>query len=303
MHSEQGVHPQDVSEGLTDYHSHQQSDASSLDALTMWLKLVGRRNLLTKEQEVELAKRAERGCVQSKKELVEANLRLVVSIAKRFAGRGLPLGDLIQEGNLGLVRAVEKFDPERGYRFSTYATWWIRQAVSRAISDQARTIRLPVHMNETLGRVARTASSLEQSLGREPTVHEIAQHANLSPTRVQMLLGVPSDATSLEIQIGPEGDFRLAELVMDQSSGEEVEKSLQSLDIKSSLQFITNLSDRERCVLELRYGLGNRAPMAVEEIATELGVSKERVRQLEARSMRKLRTPESRKLMSRVLLD
>ncbi len=260
------------------------------DSVRLYLKKIGKVRLLTREDEVRLAQRAERNDMAAKNALVEANLRLVVSIAKRYTGRGLTLLDLIQEGNLGLIRAVEKFDWRRGFKFSTYATWWIRQAITRALADQSRTIRIPVHMVERMNRVARVRRSLLQKNGREPTPEEIAFELEMPVARVEEALKVGQEPVSLETPVGSEeGDASLADFIPDASIDRPLEivaNRLREADVQAALE---SLPWRERRVLELRYGLAGEGPMTLEEIGTQVGVTRERVRQIESKTLLKLK--------------
>jgi RNA polymerase primary sigma factor len=260
------------------------------DSVRLYLKKIGKVRLLTREDEVRLARRAERNDMSAKNALVEANLRLVVSIAKRYTGRGLTLLDLIQEGNLGLIRAVEKFDWRRGFKFSTYATWWIRQAITRALADQSRTIRIPVHMVERINRVARVRRALLQKHGREPTPEEIAVELEMPVARVEEALKVGQEPVSLETPVGSEeGDASLADFIPDSSIDrplEVVANRLREADLQAALE---SLPWRERRVLELRYGLAGEGPMTLEQIGTQVGVTRERVRQIESKTLLKLK--------------
>jgi RNA polymerase primary sigma factor len=260
------------------------------DSVRLYLKKIGKVRLLTREDEVRLAQRAERNDMGAKNALVEANLRLVVSIAKRYTGRGLTLLDLIQEGNLGLIRAVEKFDWRRGFKFSTYATWWIRQAITRALADQSRTIRIPVHMVERMNRVARVRRALIQKNGREPTPEEIGEELEMPAARVEEALKVGQEPVSLETPVGSEeGDASLADFIPDSSIDRPLEivaNRLREADVQAALE---SLPWRERRVLELRYGLAGEGPMTLEEIGTQVGVTRERVRQIESKTLLKLK--------------
>src|SRR5215217_4130652 len=260
------------------------------DAVRLYLRSIGRVPLLTREDEVRLAKRIEMNDMAAKNSLIEANLRLVVSIAKRYTGRGLTLLDLIQEGNLGLIRAVEKFDWRRGFKFSTYATWWIRQGITRALADQSRTIRIPVHMVERMNRVQRVRRSLLQKNGREPTPEEIAVQVEMSADQVEEILELGKEPVSLETPVGSgEGDARLADFIEDEQHDaplETVSNSLRDVDLEQALR---TLQWRERRVLELRYGLSSEEPMTLEAIGSEVGVPRERVRQIESRTLAKLK--------------
>jgi RNA polymerase primary sigma factor len=260
------------------------------DAVRSYLKSIGRVKLLTKEDEVRLAKRIEMNDMSAKNALIEANLRLVVSIAKRYTGRGLTLLDLIQEGNLGLIRAVEKFDWRRGFKFSTYATWWIRQGITRALADQSRTIRIPVHMVERMNRVQRVRRALLQKEGREPTPEEIAVQVEMNPIQVEEILELGKEPVSLETPVGSgEGDARLADFIEDDQHDaplDVVSTSMRNSDLEDALR---TLQWRERRVLELRYGLSSEEPMTLEAIGSEVGVTRERVRQIESRTLAKLK--------------
>ncbi len=268
-----------------------------VDSLRLYLHAIGRVELLTAVGEVDLAKRIERGDVNAKRQMVEANLRLVVSIAKGYVGRGLSFLDLIQEGSLGLIRAVEKFDYRRGYKFSTYATWWIRQAVTRAIADKSRTIRIPVHVNEKLARVRSVERSLVQDLGREPEPWEVAREVGLALSEVRELMGFGSAPVSLEAPIGEDGSGRIADLVADESSDGPFEHATDSLQREGLKRALSLLGDRERTVIELRYGLTGRPPLTLEHIGRDFGITRERVRQIESNSLRKLkRLPQAQSL-------
>jgi RNA polymerase primary sigma factor len=269
------------------------SDAS-VDSLRLYLRSIGRVELLTAEQEVELAKRIERGDDAAKQHMVEANLRLVVSIAKNHVGRGLTLLDLIQEGSLGLIRAVEKFDYRRGYKFSTYATWWIRQAVSRAVADKARTIRIPVHMVERLNTITNMERQLVQKLGREPEPHEIASELKWPTTEVRELMRFAQQPVSLEKSVGDQEDSELIDLVEDKTAESPDEAAAESIQRETVWRALSMLSDRDRKVIEMRYGLDGRKPATLDEVAQELGLTRERVRQIEHSSLKQLkRLPEA----------
>ncbi len=262
---------------------------ASSDPVRMYLREIGRVSLLTAAEEVSLARRIERNEPMAKQALIEANLRLVVSVAKRYVGRGLSFLDLIQEGNLGLIRAVEKFDYRRGYKFSTYATWWIRQAVTRAIADQARTIRVPVHMVETINRVSRVQRQLLQELGREPELHEIAAELEMPVERVREIQKVSQEPVSLETPVGEEDDSELGDLIEDEavvSPPDAVSIQMQREQLHSVLD---GLSHRERKVIELRFGLRGEEPRTLEEIGRRFGVTRERIRQIESKTLSKLK--------------
>jgi RNA polymerase primary sigma factor len=269
----------------------------SLDSLRLYLRSIGRVELLTADQEVELAQRIERGDMQAKRHMVEANLRLVVSIAKGYLGRGLGFLDLIQEGSLGLIRAVEKFDYRRGYKFSTYATWWIRQAVTRAIADKARTIRIPVHMVEKLNRVTHVERQLVQRLGREPEPAEIAAELKISVREVRDILRVAQMPISLEKPVGDEDESELGDFVADDSVEEPFDAATENLQREDIQRALDALPERERQVIELRYGLRGHEPLTLEEVGRAFGVTRERIRQIENNTLRKLKQlPEAQRL-------
>ena len=267
------------------------------DPVRMYLKDIGKVNLLTAEEEIELAKRMEEGDEDAKKRLAEANLRLVVSIAKRYVGRGMLFLDLIQEGNLGLIKAVEKFDYRKGYKFSTYATWWIRQAITRAIADQARTIRIPVHMVETINKLIRVSRQLLQELGREPTPEEIAKEMEMSVDRVREILKISQEPVSLETPIGEEEDSHLGDFIQDDNVPVPADAAAFTLLKEQLVEVLSTLTDREQKVLRLRFGLDDGRARTLEEVGKEFNVTRERIRQIEAKALRKLRHPSrSRKL-------
>ena len=267
------------------------------DPVRMYLKEIGRIPLLSSEEEIELAKRMEEGDEEAKKKLSEANLRLTVSIAKRYSGRGMQFLDLIQEGNLGLIKAVEKFDYRKGYKFSTYATWWIRQSITRAIADQARTIRIPVHMVETMNRVNRTSRRLLQEYGREPTPEEIAEAMNLPVERVLEISKISQEPVSLETPIGEEEDSHLGDFIQDEHIPVPADEAAHTLLRVQLEKVMDTLSEREQKVLALRFGLEDGKPHTLEEVGREFQVTRERIRQIEAKALRKLRHPtRSRKL-------
>jgi RNA polymerase primary sigma factor len=269
----------------------------SLDSLRLYLRSIGRVELLTADQEVDLAKRIERGDMVAKRHMVEANLRLVVSIAKSYLGRGLSFLDLIQEGSLGLIRAVEKFDYRRGYKFSTYATWWIRQAVTRALADKARTIRIPVHMVEKLNRVAHVERQLVQRLGREPEPAEIALELQWTVRDVRDVLRVSQMPISLEKPIGDEDDSELGDFVADDSVEEPFETASENLQKEDVHRVLDALPRREREVIELRYGLNGHEPLTLEQVGEAFGVTRERIRQIENNTLKKLKAlPEAQRL-------
>jgi RNA polymerase primary sigma factor len=269
----------------------------SLDSLRLYLRSIGQVELLTAAQEVELAKRIERGDMLAKRQMVEANLRLVVSIAKGYLGRGLSFLDLIQDGSLGLIRAVEKFDYRRGYKFSTYATWWIRQAVTRAIADKARTIRIPVHMVEKLNRLAHVERQLVQRLGREPEPHEIAAELRWSLSDVRDMLRVAQTPISLEKPVGDEDDSELGDFVADDANAEPFEEASEHLQREGVRRALDALPERERQVIELRYGLSGLEPLTLEEVGRTFGVTRERIRQIESNTLKKLKClPEAQML-------
>ncbi len=267
------------------------------DPVRMYLKEIGKVPLLTAEEEIELAKRMELGDQEAKKRLAEANLRLVVSIAKRYVGRGMLFLDLIQEGNLGLIKAVEKFDYRKGYKFSTYATWWIRQAITRAIADQARTIRIPVHMVETINKLIRVSRQLLQELGREPTPEEIAEEMNMPVDSVREILKISQEPVSLETPIGEEEDSHLGDFIQDDNVPVPADAAAFTLLKEQLVEVLSTLTDREQKVLRLRFGLDDGRARTLEEVGKEFNVTRERIRQIEAKALRKLRHPSrSRKL-------
>jgi RNA polymerase primary sigma factor len=269
----------------------------SLDSLRLYLRSIGRVELLTGEQEIELARRIEKGDMVAKRHMVEANLRLVVSIAKGYLGRGLSFLDLIQEGSLGLIRAVEKFDYRRGYKFSTYATWWIRQAVTRAIADKARTIRIPVHMFEKLNRVTHIERQLVQRLGREPEPHEVAAEMKVSVREIRDILRVAQMPISLEKPVGDEDESALGDFVADEATEEPFDAATESLQRENIQRALDALPERERQVLELRYGLRGHEPLTLEEVGRAFGVTRERIRQIENNTLKKLKQlPEAQRL-------
>ena len=267
------------------------------DPVRMYLKEIGKVPLLSAEEEIELAKRMENGDQEAKKRLAEANLRLVVSIANRYVGRGMLFLDLIQEGNLGLIKAVEKFDYRKGYKFSTYATWWIRQAITRAIADQARTIRIPVHMVETINKLIRVSRQLLQELGREPTPEEISEEMGMPVDRVREILKISQEPVSLETPIGEEEDSHLGDFIQDDNVPVPAEAASFTLLREQLVEVLGTLTEREQKVLRLRFGLDDGRARTLEEVGKEFNVTRERIRQIEAKALRKLRHPSrSRKL-------
>ncbi|MDI9438868.1 MAG: RNA polymerase sigma factor RpoD [Limnochordia bacterium] len=265
------------------------------DPVRMYLKEIGRVPLLTAEEEVELAKRIEQGDQEAVRKLAEANLRLVVSIAKRYVGRGMQLLDLIQEGNLGLIKAVEKFDYRKGFKFSTYATWWIRQAITRSIADQARTIRIPVHMVETINKLTRVSRQLLQELGRAPTPEEIAEEMDMPPERVREIMKIAQEPVSLETPIGEEEDSHLGDFIEDQEATAPAEAAAFTMLQEQLEEVLESLTPREQQVLKLRFGLEDGRGRTLEEVGQVFGVTRERIRQIEAKALRKLRHPSRSK--------
>ena len=265
------------------------------DPVRMYLKEIGKIPLLSPEQELDIARRMAEGDESARKAMTEANLRLVVSIAKRYVGRGMQLLDLIQEGNLGLLKAVEKFDYTKGYKFSTYATWWIRQSITRAIADQARTIRIPVHMVETINRVIRTAHSMVQSLGREPTAEEIAAEMHMELPKVEEILKIAQEPVSLETPIGEEEDSHLGDFIQDEEASQPAEAASYTLLREQLEEVLTTLTPREEQVLRMRFGLTDGKAHTLEEVGKEFDVTRERIRQIESKALRKLRHPSRSK--------
>lgn len=277
---------------LITHHPESDSDLNSVDdSVKMWLRKIGRIPLLTAEQEIALARGAQTGSDKCKQMLIEANLRLVVSIAKKFLGRGLSMQDLIQEGNMGLIRAVEKFDANRGFRFSTYATWWIRQAISRAISDQGRTIRVPVHTLEAVNRLMRAANQLQQRFGREPTSLELADELGITEDKVHDFFRAISDPLSLETPIGESEDSTLAEFIIDGQGETPADAAVRSVLRRRIDEVLDALTEREREVILMRFGLTDGQPHTLEEVARSFQVTRERIRQIEQKSLKKLKHP------------
>ena len=265
------------------------------DPVRMYLREIGRVPLLTAEEEVELGRRIQEGDPEARRRLTESNLRLVVSIAKRYVGRGLPLLDLVQEGNLGLIKGVEKFDFSKGYKFSTYATWWIRQAITRAIADQARTIRIPVHMVETINRLVRTNRQLTQQLGREPTTDEIAREMGVSTARVDEIVKIAQEPISLETPVGEEEDSHLGDFITDEDTLAPADAASAALMREQLMDVLDTLTPREEKVIRLRFGLDDGMPKTLEEVGLVFNVTRERIRQIESKALRKLRNPSKNK--------
>ena len=273
------------------------------DPVRMYLKEIGRVPLLTSDQEIDIAKRMADGDEEAKQQLAEANLRLVVSVAKRYVGRGMQFLDLIQEGNLGLIKAVDKFDYHKGYKFSTYATWWIRQAITRAIADQARTIRIPVHMVETINKLVRIQRQLLQSLGREPTPEEIAEEMGLTPERVREIQKISQEPVSLETPIGEEEDSQLGDFIEDDAAIVPPDAASFSMLQEQLSKTLEGLAERERKVISLRFGLEDGHPRTLEEVGREFGVTRERIRQIESKTLAKLRHPSRSQKLKDYLED
>ena len=265
------------------------------DPVKAYLKEIGQVPLLSAEEEQTLARAARAGDADARRRLSEANLRLVVSVAKRYAGRGLPFLDLIQEGNLGLMKAAEKFEPDRGFKFSTYATWWIRQSITRAIADQGRTIRIPVHLVEHINRVRKTAGELLRKNGREPTAEEIAVRLEMEPDRVRELLQLAQEPVSLETPVGEEEDAHLEDFIQDEEAGVPVDEAGRQLLRRELMSVLKSLTPREERVITLRFGLDDGRPRTLEELGKEFNVTRERIRQIEAKALRKLRHPSRAK--------
>lgn len=275
-------------------------DDASDDSVRLYLREIGKIPLLSAEEELELAKRVVEGDKKAKDKMAEANMRLVVSIAKRYSGRGLDFLDLIQEGNTGLLRAVEKFDPDKGFKFSTYATWWIRQAITRAIADQARTIRIPVHMVETINKLLRTQRRMTQELNREPTIEELAKELEMEPEKVEYVMKIKQDITSLDAGVGRDGDEEdsvLRDFIEDEESATPEESAASQLLKEQVQEILSTLSDREQKIIKMRFGLENGKSHTLEEVGQEFAVTRERIRQIEAKALAKLRKhKDSKKL-------
>lgn len=275
---------------------------STEDPVRMYLKEIGNVPLLDMEKEIEIAKRMENGDEQAKKELTEANLRLVVSIAKKYVGRGMPFLDLIQEGNMGLMKAVDKFDYSKGFKFSTYATWWIRQAITRGIADTGRTIRVPVHMVETINKTLRMSRTLLQELGREPTAEEVAARLDVSVDRVQEVLKISRDPVSLDTPIGEEDDSHLGDFIEDEGAASPADSAAFSMLREELSTALESLTEREKMVIQLRFGLEDGRARTLEEVGKEFNVTRERIRQIEAKALRKLRHPSRSKRLKDFLM-
>ena len=292
---QEGVEIQEDSEEVVKDIVFDNIEAATDDSVKMYLKDIGQVPLLRPDEEIELAKRMSEGDVDAKNRLSEANLRLVVSIAKRYVGRGMQFLDLIQEGNLGLMKAVEKFDYTKGFKFSTYATWWIKQSITRAIADQARTIRIPVHMVETINKTGRVSRQLLQTLGREPTTAEIAEKMGLTEEKVIEIQKIAQDPVSLEKPIGEEEDSHLGDFIEDNTSASPAEKAETRMLKEHLLEVLSTLTPRENEVIRKRYGLDDSRPKTLEEVGREFNVTRERIRQIEAKALRKLRHPNRTK--------
>ena len=275
-------------------------DAFADDSVRLYLREIGKIPLLTPEEEADLAQRIVKGDKKAKDKMVESNMRLVVSIAKRYGGRGLDFLDLIQEGNTGLLRAVEKFDPEKGFKFSTYATWWVRQAITRAIADQARTIRIPVHMVETINKVLRTTRKLTSELNREPTNEEIAKELDMEPDKIDYVMRIKQDIASLDASVGRDGDDEdsvLGDFVEDEERDSPEDSAANQILKEQLYEIIATLTDREQKIIRLRFGIGGGRPHTLEEVGAEFDVTRERIRQIEAKALSKLRkNKETKKL-------
>ncbi|MDO4611307.1 MAG: RNA polymerase sigma factor RpoD [Candidatus Saccharibacteria bacterium] len=279
-------------------------DAFADDSVRLYLREIGKIPLLTPEEEADLAQRIVKGDKKAKDKMVESNMRLVVSIAKRYGGRGLDFLDLIQEGNTGLLRAVEKFDPDKGFKFSTYATWWVRQAITRAIADQARTIRIPVHMVETINKVLRTTRKLTTELNREPTNEEIAKELDMEPEKIDYVMRIKQDIASLDASVGREGDDEesvLGDFVEDEERDSPEESAANQILKEQLSEIIATLTDREQKIIRLRFGIGGGRPHTLEEVGNEFDVTRERIRQIEAKALSKLRKNKDTKKLHEYL--
>ena len=279
-------------------------DAFADDSVRLYLREIGKIPLLTPEEEADLAQRIVKGDQKAKNKMVESNMRLVVSIAKRYGGRGLDFLDLIQEGNTGLLRAVEKFDPEKGFKFSTYATWWVRQAITRAIADQARTIRIPVHMVETINKVLRTTRKLTTDLNREPTTEEIAAELHMEPEKVDYVMRIKQDIASLDASVGRDGDDEdsvLGDFVEDEERISPEDSAANQILKEQLSEIISTLTDREQKIIRLRFGIGGGRPHTLEEVGAEFDVTRERIRQIEAKALSKLRKNKDTKKLHEYL--
>lgn len=279
-------------------------DAFADDSVRLYLREIGKIPLLSNEEEAELAKEIVKGSRKAKEKMVEANMRLVVSIAKRYSGRGLDFLDLIQEGNTGLLRAVEKFDPEKGFKFSTYATWWIRQAITRAIADQARTIRIPVHMVETINKVLRTTRKLTTELNHEPTIEEIAKELDMDVDKVEYVMRIKQDIASLDASVGRDGDDEdsvLGDFVEDEERVSPEDSAANQILKEQLAEIISTLSDREQKIIKMRFGIGGERPHTLEEVGYEFSVTRERIRQIEAKALSKLRKHKDTKKLHEYL--
>lgn len=279
-------------------------DAFADDSVRLYLREIGKIPLLTPEEEADLAQRIVKGDKKAKDKMVESNMRLVVSIAKRYGGRGLDFLDLIQEGNTGLLRAVDKFDPEKGFKFSTYATWWVRQAITRAIADQARTIRIPVHMVETINKVLRTTRKLTSELNREPTNEEIAEELGLEPEKIDYVMRIKQDIASLDASVGREGDDEdsvLGDFVEDEERDSPEDSAANQILKEQLSEIIATLTDREQKIIRLRFGIGGGRPHTLEEVGNEFDVTRERIRQIEAKALSKLRKNKDTKKLHEYL--
>ncbi len=279
-------------------------DAFADDSVRLYLREIGKIPLLTPEEEADLAQRIVKGDKKAKDKMVESNMRLVVSIAKRYGGRGLDFLDLIQEGNTGLLRAVEKFDPDKGFKFSTYATWWVRQAITRAIADQARTIRIPVHMVETINKVLRTTRKLTTELNREPTNEEIAKELDMEPEKIDYVMRIKQDIASLDASVGREGDDEdsvLGDFVEDEERDSPEDSAANQILKEQLAEIISTLTDREQKIIRLRFGIGGGRPHTLEEVGNEFAVTRERIRQIEAKALSKLRKNKDTKKLHEYL--